>query len=151
MDTGSADGAPRYFTVEEADALVPVLNLVFGRVSQVQAELGPLVESLGARTAVDLLRGLAEAPAGREGDVARLRALAGEITSAVTRLNALGCLVKDLETGLVDFDALLDGEPVLLCWQFGERAVTHWHTHEAGFAGRLPIEGVEAGRPEFPS
>jgi hypothetical protein len=151
MDPGFQDDAPRFFTVEEADALVPALNVLFGRVSAARAELGPLVESFGAHESVDLLREAAPPPPGREADVARLRKLAGEITASVQHLNELGCLVKDLEVGLVDFYSLQDGEPIFLCWQFGEQSVTHWHTVDAGFAGRRPIEGVGSPRPAFPN
>lgn len=47
--------------------------------------------------------------------------------------------VKDLERGLVDFPAVLDGQQVLLCWQEGEPEVAFWHTPEAGFPGRRPL------------
>lgn len=146
-----ADDGPRFFTVEEANALVPALELEFGRMAQVQVELGPLVESFGAAAAVAILKGEAPAPDGREDDADRLRALAGEISAAIQRLNAMGCLVKDVETGLVDFHAMLDGEPVYLCWQFGERSVSHWHAIDAGFAGRQPIDGASAPPPAFPN
>jgi hypothetical protein len=145
------DDGPRYFTVEEASALVPALNVVFGRVSLVRAELAPLVESFGVEGAVALLRDAADPPSGREADAARLRELAGEITASVQRLNELGCLVKDLEMGLVDFYGLRDGEPVFLCWQFGERAITHWHALDAGFSGRQPIEGARVPPAAFPN
>ena len=149
MDEGTSEAVPRFFTVEEAEALLPALNVLFGRVSAVRAELAPLVESFGAREAVELLRELAPVPEGREGDVARLRALAGEITAAVQRLNELGCLVKDVEAGLVDFYALREDEPVFLCWQLGEPAVAHWHPLDAGFAARQPIDGIEVAPPRF--
>jgi hypothetical protein len=66
-------------------------------------------------------------------------------------VNALGCLVKDVEQGLVDFYSMLDGEAVFLCWQFGEPGVTHWHPVDEGFAGRQPIEGVMVVPPVFPN
>lgn len=144
------DAGPRFFTVEEANALVTSLELEFGRVARVRAELGPLIDSMGgADVAVELLQEDGEAPPGREADTQRLRALAGEITAAVERVNELGCLVKDIDQGLVDFYALMDGEPVFLCWQFGEPAVSHWHGLETGFAGRQPIEGVTVRPPPF--
>jgi len=140
---------PKFFTVEEANALVADLEIEFGRVARVRAELGPLVESFGAEDAMLLLQERAEPPAGREEDARRLVQLAGEITAAVERINAKGCLVKDLEAGLVDFYALQDDEPVFLCWQFGEPAVTHWHGLDEGFANRQPIEGLEVRPPAF--
>ncbi len=140
---------PRFFTVEEANGLVGSLEIEFGRVARVRSELAPLIESFGAELATQLLQEKVPPPPGRETDARRLVALAGEITAAVERVNAMGCLVKDLEAGLVDFYAIQDDEPVFLCWQFGEPAVTHWHGLEEGFSGRQPIEGIEVRPPTF--
>ncbi len=140
---------PRFFTVEEANGLVGALEIEFGRVARVRAELAPLMESFGEDQAMALLQERGEPPAGREADARRLVALAGEITASVERINGMGCLVKDLEAGLVDFYAVQDDEPVFLCWQYGEPAVTHWHPLDEGFAGRRPIEGVEVRPPTF--
>ena len=143
------DEGPRFFTVEEANALVGTLEIEFGRVARVRGELAPLIESFGAEAAMELLREEVDPPPGREEDARRLVFLAGEVTDAVERINALGCLVKDLEAGLVDFYALQDDEPVFLCWQFGEPAVSHWHPLDEGFAGRKPIEGIEVRPPTY--
>ncbi|MGC3998099.1 MAG: DUF2203 domain-containing protein [Anaeromyxobacter sp.] len=144
------DEAPRYFTVEEANGLVSALEIEFGRVAQIRAELAALVEALGGvDVAMGLLQEEAEPPVGRAGEARWLVALAGELTAAVERINGMGCLVKDLEAGLVDFHALREGEPILLCWQFGEPAVTHWHGLDEGFAGRQAIEGIEVSPPAF--
>ncbi len=144
------DDGPRFFSVEEANDLIGALQLEFGRVAQVRSALQPLIESMGgAEVAVGILQDGAAAPPGREADAERLQRLAGEITAAVQRINDLGCLVKDLEQGLVDFYSLMDDEPVFLCWQFGEPAVTHWHALDEGFAGRQPIVGVTLRPPPF--
>lgn len=144
------DEGPRFFSVEEANDLVGDLQLEFGRVAQVRSEIQPLIESMGgAEVAVAILQDGAAAPPGREADAARLQHLAGEITAAVERINAMGCLVKDLEQGLVDFYSLRDDEPVFLCWQFGEPAVTHWHPLDGGYAARQPIEGVFVRPPPY--
>jgi hypothetical protein len=144
------DDGPRFFTIEEANELVSALEIEFGRISRARAELGPLIEALGgADASVAILHEGGEAPVGKERAADRLRLLAAEITDSVERVNELGCLVKDVELGLVDFYAMQDGEPVLLCWQFGEPAVTHWHGVDEGYAGRKPIEGVSVRRPSF--
>jgi hypothetical protein len=139
----------RFFTVEEANDLVAALEIEFGRVARVRAELGPLVESLGPEVAMGILQQGDEGPPGREADAVRLRALAAEITGALERVNDLGCLVKDLDMGLVDFHAMVGGAQVFLCWQYGEPAVAHWHGLEEGYANRRPIEGVSVIPPEF--
>jgi hypothetical protein len=140
---------PRFFTIEEANELVGDLEVEFGRVARVRGELAPLIESFGSEDAMALLQERVEPPAGREEDARRLVQLAGEITAAVERINGMGCLVKDLEAGLVDFYAVQDEEPIFLCWQFGEPAVAHWHALDEGFSDRQPIEGVEVRPPAF--
>jgi hypothetical protein len=144
------DEGPRFFTIEEANALVGALQIEFGRIARARAELAPLIEALGgAEVSVAILHDGGDPPPGRERDAARLRALAAEITDSVERVNELGCLVKDLELGLVDFYAMQEGEAVFLCWQFGEPAITHWHGVDEGYAARKPLEGVSVRPPSF--
>ena len=144
------DEGPRFFTVEEANQLVPALQLELGRVSALRTELQPLVAALGGpEAAVAILQDERAAPAGAEARAERLRTLAGEIQAAVERVNGMGCLVKDLDQGLVDFYAERDGETVFLCWQLGEPAVAWWHGLEEGYGGRKPIEGAAPPPPAF--
>jgi hypothetical protein len=146
------DDGPRYFTLEEANALVPTLQIEFGRIARARSEIGPVIGALGgADASMAILRDEDVVPPGREAEAARLRALATEITQAVERVSDLGCLVKDVEAGLVDFYALQEGETVFLCWQFGEPAICTWHGLEEGFAGRKPIEGAGVPPPDWPS
>ncbi len=144
------DEGPRFFTVEEANDLVSSLEIEFGRIAQVRSELGPLIQALGGPDdAVAVLQEGAPLPTGHEAEADRLRGLAAEITGAVERVNALGCLVKDVEMGLVDFYTLVDGEPAFLCWQFGEPVISHWHSLDEGYAGRKTIDGAEVPPPAF--
>ena len=146
------DEGPRFFTLEEANELVPTLEIEFGRIAQARAEIGPVIAALGgADASMTILQDEGFAPDGLEAEAARLRALAAEITEAVERVNDLGCLVKDVDAGLVDFYALQDGDPIFLCWQFGEPAISTWHGLEEGFAGRKPIEGAKVPAPAWPN
>ncbi len=67
--------------------------------------------------------------------IASLRAAADEIESA-------GCLLKDLNIGLIDFPCELDGREVYLCWKLGEPAIRFWHNTDEGYAGRKPIDAA---------
>ena len=67
--------------------------------------------------------------------------------SAASRLQAVmeaiqehGCHVKDLDTGLLDFPTLYEGQEVYLCWRLGEQRIEFWHAIEDGFRGRKPID-----------
>ena len=70
---------------------------------------------------------------------AEVARLAEELAAALDELDELGILVKDLDTGLVDFPSERDGEPVLLCWRLGEDEIAWYHGHDDGFAGRRPL------------
>ena len=65
-----------------------------------------------------------------------------QIEEEVGRLKSEGIEVKDLESGLVDFYGLEDGEVVFLCWQFGESRVVAWHSVDTGFSDRQPLPGA---------
>jgi hypothetical protein len=144
------DEGPRIFTLEEANALLPTLELALGDLARLRSELEQAIRALGgAEAAVGVLQRGEPPPRGKEAEAARLRSLAEEVGTAVERVNSLGCVLKDIEAGLVDFYAMREDEPVFLCWQLGEPTIAHWHPLEGGFAAREPIEGIEIERPKF--
>jgi hypothetical protein len=66
--------------------------------------------------------------------------LGHEISEGIRAIQERGCLVKDLETGLLDFYAISGDRLIFLCWRLGEREITHWHPLEGGFAARQPLD-----------
>lgn len=55
-------------------------------------------------------------------------------------VTAKGVLMKDMDTGLVDFPALRsNGDEVYLCFRLGEPTIEYWHEVEEGFAGRHSV------------
>ena len=137
------------FTVEEANDLVPDLELAFGHLGRLRSEASILVEALGGGdAALEILNGGVPGP-GLAPHALRFKTVVEEINGVVEQVNEMGCLVKDIDAGLVDFYGVHEGEPIFLCWQFGEPAVAHWHPVGEGFASRLPIEGVSIEPPPF--
>jgi hypothetical protein len=133
----------RLFTPREAnsalDEVRPVaerLVALRARMRELVAEQGKLVTEIGGNGAGYVAGDLNAA----QGE---LEQLAEEVGGAITELDALGVVVKDLDLGLLDFPGLRDGEEVELCWQVGEETVSHWHPLEAGYAGRKPIDWSE--------
>ena len=63
-----------------------------------------------------------------------------DIVRLINRIEAYGCLVKDLDLGLLDFPSMRDGRAVYLCWKAGEERITHWHGMDEGFLARRPLE-----------
>ena len=72
------------------------------------------------------------------------RTLTSRLESEVAELQGEGIEVKDLESGLIDFYGLVDGEVVFLCWQRGEEEVAFYHTLDGGYRSRRPLR--EGGR-----
>lgn len=70
--------------------------------------------------------------------------LLSAIRSAVERIHATGCVVKDIEVGLLDFPSRIDGREVFLCWRLGEDRIRFYHAMDEGFAGRRPIDPRDA-------
>jgi hypothetical protein len=74
---------------------------------------------------------------------ARMQAVIDQMQAAVTRLDDWGVTLRDIETGLIDFPALVSGRQVWLCWRLGESDVAWWHELATGVAGRRPLAGLE--------
>jgi hypothetical protein len=132
----------RYFTLAEANAQVPRLEEVFGRLLRLRAQLRTVAQELQA-----LGEPLTEETLRRDGGPpelararGRARALVEMVGDDLKGLDESGVQVKDLETGLCDFVARHQGRDVFLCWRLGEKRVEFWHELAAGFAGRQPID-----------
>jgi len=62
-----------------------------------------------------------------------------------TEIEEMGCFLKDIDLGLVDFPSEMEGDVVFLCWQYGEAQVIAWHSIESGFGQRRPLP--DAAKP----
>ena len=62
------------------------------------------------------------------------------LRQAVSQFEEIGCHVKDLDMGLVDFPTVFRGVEVYLCWKLGEPHIAFWHGTDEGFGGRKPID-----------
>ena len=121
--------AEREFTVEEANAALPALRETLVRIREARQ----VVLSGGER----VRRNAPTNGGGREGKE-YWEALA-TLRRDVESLNQQGIILRDPESGLVDFPATRDGRAIFLCWRLDEGEVGFWHGPEGGFAGRQPL------------
>ncbi len=136
----------RYFTVAEANALLPLLRSILRDVTELARDLRERHERL-ARLEAAPRESLGEAykeelqqiEAEFEHDQERMREYEDELKN-------LGVELKDYYTGLVDFPCQMDGREVYLCWRLGEGEVAYWHELDAGFAGRRKLMPDTANR-----
>ena len=74
---------------------------------------------------------------------ARQDQLVADAEKTFNELSVCGAMLKDLESGLVDFYGQRAGERICLCWRLGEELrIQYWHTLEGGFAGRQPVDDL---------
>jgi hypothetical protein len=130
------------FTLEEAQTLLPVIESLLNRAMEAKQAAEELQEEAGAVARRILVSGGLHVDIGAaQKRKITLEALVQRAGDALEEITASGVQVKDLDTGLLDFPCLLDGETVLLCWKRGEPRIAFWHRVEDGFAGRQPIDG----------
>jgi hypothetical protein len=142
----------RYFSVAEAEHLIPTLERIFVQVLQLRSALR-LQEQELERAGVRMSRQVLEEEATRERPEVRrpkalFRAYYQALAEELARVSDLGGEVKDLDSGLVDFPGRRGDEDILLCWKLGEKRIGYWHTTESGFAGRRPIDDLVPREPQ---
>jgi len=69
----------------------------------------------------------------------RMQGIVDQMQAAVVRIDEWSITLRDIQSGLIDFPALVNGRQVCLCWQLGEDDVEWWHELADGFAGRRRI------------
>ncbi|MBL8714360.1 MAG: DUF2203 domain-containing protein [Myxococcales bacterium] len=138
----------RYFTLEEARALLPEVRVIVAEQLARRADLERRLVELG-----ELVGEAPEDLSDKEGDAPAvlsakrtLREHVDRYQQGWNRLETMGVVLKDARTGLVDFYSRVDGRVVYLCWQHDEPTIEHYHGLEEGFAGRKRIEGAVAAR-----
>jgi len=122
----------RYFTVPEANALLPELEPLVGRVLALRARASHDSREMGA-----LLADLSSDVGGPL--PSRLTGEFAEIEDLIERIQSYGVVLKSLEAGLLDFLCERDGRDVFLCWRYGEPAVQYYHELHTGYQGRRPV------------
>jgi hypothetical protein len=136
----------RHFTVDEANALIPGLEIHFAKVMQLRAQLRSAYEELEKHGETPDAETMARSDGSLEVRRARgrFRALMEALGEELESIEKTGVTVKDLEIGLCDFLGLREGREVWLCWQYGEKQVRFWHDLDAGFSGRQPLDPKSA-------
>lgn len=129
------------FTLDEAQALLPVLESLLGRAIEAKEAATDLEEQQTELLRRILLTGgmLVDKSAVKKRKIT-LAALIQRAKDSLEEINAIGVQVKDIDIGLLDFPCVVQGETVLLCWKRGEPRIGFWHRIEDGFAGRQPID-----------
>ena len=122
----------KLFTVAEANALLPEIMPMMETLLEKRAkvmvqrqEMGELLDDLRIDVGGAVLSELVQE--------------FGEIERLIDTIQNYGCVVKDINVGLLDFPAEWQGRQVLLCWRYGEESIAYYHDLHEGFNGRSPL------------
>ncbi len=146
-------GVTTFYTLDRANERLREVRPILEDLQARRGELVALRDRLHAATLAevpdgangslvdDALTDAAGAPGPGSGRVlaARIQAVIDQMQAAVERLDAWDVTLRDIETGLIDFPALVAGRQVWLCWRLGEGDVAWWHELSAGVAGRRSL------------
>ena len=129
----------KLFSPQEANELIPRLAVLVRELqvsaNELRRRIGEIAELDEAVATFALAEIVKLHPA--------LRPAATRMAELASQIESFGCLLKDIDQGLVDFPAeITSDDTVLLCWQFGEPCVLAWHPVEGGFADRKPLPGA---------
>lgn len=110
---------PIFFTPKQANGFLPEVRETVQRVIAIKKEADSMTNDDQMTNAMEKLE------------------------KEIQKLEELGCVLKDMNMGLIDFPAVRLGTRVWLCWKLGEEDVAFWHGLHEGYAARKPVEEKE--------
>jgi hypothetical protein len=129
-----------YFTLAEANALLPLVKLELEKLQDIKREFRRKYEQLQELKASNRNGGTTQTGDPYFTLECEMDFLQMEGNTLLKSFELKNVQLKDIDSGLVDFPALLDGQEVLLCWRQGEERIAHYHGSEDGFAGRRKLK-----------
>ncbi len=128
----------KYYTVAEANAMLPLLRVILRDITTLAGELRDRFERLSR-----LQNAKGRLDTAHQEEVQQLieefERGQDRMTEYEHELEKLNVELKDHHSGLIDFRHLRDGREVYLCWRLGEGEIAHWHDLDAGVAGRQKL------------
>ena len=122
-------GEERFYTVEEADALLADLRSRLDRIREARRTVLRFAKPVRARSGTN--------GGGTDGN--ELYEALRELRADIEELSARAIVLRDADSGLIDFPSRRDGRLVYLCWTPEEDRVRYWHEVDTGFSGRKPL------------
>jgi hypothetical protein len=142
----------RFFDIDAANAALPELRTILETLRDERTQLIQLRDEFARHAALEKAQaGEGQAGEGRsaEDDAVqaeerrrlrlRMQGVIDQMQAGVARIDEIGATLREIETGLIDFPALVTGRQVWLCWRLGEGDIESWHELSEGFGGRRPL------------
>ena len=129
----------RVFTLSEANEMLPQIE---EHILWFQETVRQIVQKQDSAAVLEVIGGEDETrPETKELVKVRndLDRLVQGYNDRLEEFQALGCLIKNINIGLVDFYGLKNGRLIFFCWKLHEKTIEHWHEISSGFVGRRPV------------
>ena len=131
----------RLFTLKEAERARQELEPFLVEAMNCRKKLSGLENELSAVAARIMMMGGVIVPYDKLAAVRTEHTqLAETLKTSLDRILETGCVIKDLDVGLLDFPSVIGNEEVYLCWKLGEDRIRFYHRQDEGFAGRKPLD-----------
>ncbi|NIM19841.1 MAG: DUF2203 family protein [Candidatus Latescibacteria bacterium] len=132
---------PKYFTVDEANRLVGFLEVTLERIRRNKQKYLWLKEEISI---LNLIVECGMTESNPDSILLRekketFKKVGMSIEKDIAAINETGCVLRDVDKGLVDFYSKQEGIVIFLCWKKGEESVMYWHPTNTGFKGRQPL------------
>lgn len=130
------------YTVAEVNELLPRVIARWETVMQLRSQLKALygeLDNAGAPPGQPAPPELVAASPKVARDRAVFDGFAEALRDEVEEITSHGCVIRDIESGLCDWEGEHEGRVVWLCWRYGEHELGWFHELDAGFRGRRPI------------
>jgi hypothetical protein len=136
----------RFFTIDAANAALPEVRDILIQLRDHREELVRLRDRVLELQAGVEIPSEAGGGSGRTGDQSgkdeirrirlKMQGLIDQMQAAVVRIDEMSVTLRDIQSGLVDFPALVNGRQIWLCWRLDDGPVEWWHDLTSGFDGR---------------
>ncbi|MBI4159533.1 DUF2203 domain-containing protein [Candidatus Woesearchaeota archaeon] len=123
----------RYITLEEAENNIPKIKDSLQKIRSLSEAIA-ILQSIEVSYDTEFDEIYSETKNNQE-----FHKLSTELHRELHKLIKLGCIVRDINTGLVDFFSKFEGRDIFLCWEMGEGRISHWHEVTEGYEMRKPI------------
>ena len=136
----------RIFTLNEAESARRELEPFLIEAIGVRKRLNVLEQDLGAVSTRIMMMGGVLVPYKQLAEKRMEHQSLAEVDETnLEKILATGCVIKDLEIGLLDFPAIINNEEVYLCWKLGEDRIRYYHRQDEGYSGRKPLDPRDLG------
>lgn len=132
----------RHFSLEEANTLVPKIQALLIAYHEKKQTYERSHDYIFMNELLLRLEDPARShePAGQwEKEARDLDEAYASLEKEITGIAALGCVIRSMEKGFVDFLGVHGGETVYFSWRMGEKSIQYYRTASSPVAERLPL------------